>query len=393
MREDELEIAPQRLGVGVAGLAAARAQRVLEPVEDEAELGPQRLPLAVRAPQHDGARQLLRVLGERILELLGHRDPQRRVRERPREPVHPRPQQAQRGRPVQLERAGQRVRTHLGVPVHVAARPRAIRQDRLHQPHAEVVLDLVQHRRDGVEQHRLEEEQVAADLVLDLRPHPPQLVGLPPDGQHLAQLVEQHPPAYSPDARVIQAVEQRRDVPLMVEHGPARGLGRVRGQHMLDLQLRGQRGDVDRAVAQDLRRLGERLALDLTGLVVLPAPPHALALLGDVRELELQRTRADDRLDGLVRHLAQVGDEPFDGRVVAGPDRGGGAEQPLHAGREHASCLFLEHAVERAGQQLRVVGKAVGRQHRRHVKASHGPREATKPCPRRRCRWWTRRRG
>ena len=76
MGEDELEVAPQRLRVGVAGLAAARAQRVLEPVEDEAELGPQRLPLAVRAPQHDGAGQLLRVGGERILELLGHRHPQ-----------------------------------------------------------------------------------------------------------------------------------------------------------------------------------------------------------------------------------------------------------------------------------------------------------------------------
>src|ERR1044072_4356422 len=102
-------------------------------------------------------------------------------------------------------------------------------------------------------------------------------------------------------------------------------------------------------------------------------------------------------------HARMIGsEEPFEaarrvgeGRSVAasspGPTRGGGAEQPLHAGREDASGLFLEHAVERAREQFRVVGKAVRRQRWRHVEASHGLTKATKPCLRRRCRWWTRR--
>ena len=95
---------------------------------------------------------------------------------------------------------------------------RAVGQHRLHEPHAERVLDLAQHGRDRVEQHGLEEEQVAADLVLDARADPAQLVGLPPHRQHLAQLVEQRAPARRADARVVEAVQQRGDVPLVVEH-------------------------------------------------------------------------------------------------------------------------------------------------------------------------------
>ena len=221
------------------------------------------------------------------------------------------------------------------------------------------MLDLVEHGRHGVEQHRLEEEQVAPDLVLDLRAHAAQLVGLPPHGQHLAQLVDQRAPARLAGARVVEPVQQRRDVPLVVEHRPPRGLGRMRGQDVLDLQLRRQRRDVDVVAAQDLRRLGQRLALDLAGRVVLAPAAHALALLGDVRQLELERAGADDRLDRLVRHAAQVGDEPLGGGLVARPHGLGGPEQPLQARREHATRLFLEDLVEGRREQLRVMGEAV----------------------------------
>ena len=186
-----------------------------------------------------------------------------------------------------------------------------------------------------------------------------QLVGLPPDGQHLAQLGEQHAAAHVADPRVVEAVQQRRDVPLVVEHRAPRGLGRMRGEDVLDLQLRGQRRDVDRAVAQDLRRLAERLALDLAGAVVLAPAADALALLGDVRQLQLQRAGADDRLDGLVGDLAQVGDETVGRGLVARADGRGGAEEPLHARGEHAAGLLLEHAVERGREQFGVLGETV----------------------------------
>ena len=168
-----------------------------------------------------------------------------------------------------------------------------------------------------------------------------------------------------PDARVVEAVQQRRDVPLVIEHRAPRGLGGVRRQHVLDLQLRGQRGDVDVVAAQDLGRLGQRLALDRAGRVVLAPAAHALALLGDVRQLELERAGADDRLDRLVGHAAEVGDEPLGGGLVARAHRRGGLEQPLQPGGEHAARLLLEHLDQRGREELGVVGEAIGRRGRR----------------------------
>ena len=117
--------------------------------------------------------------------------------------------------------------------------------------------------------------------------------------------------------------------------------------------------------AQDLGRLGQRLALDLAGRVVLAAPAYAFALLGDVRQLELERAGADDRLDRLVRHAAEVGDEPPGGGLVTRAHGGGGLEQPLQAGGEDAAHLLLEHLDQRGREELGVLGKAIGRRRRR----------------------------
>ena len=237
------------------------------------------------------------------------------------------------------------------------------------------MLDLAQHGRDRVEQHRLEEEQVAAHLVLDARADAAQLVGLPPQRQHLAQLLEQRAPARVARARVVEPVQQRRDVPLVVEHGAARGLGRVRGQHVLDLQLRGQRRDVDLVALEDLGRLGQRLALHGAGGVVLPSPAHAFALLGDVRQLQLERAGADDRFHGLVRDAAEVGDEPLGGGGVTRPHGGRGPEEPLQAGGEHTARLFLEDLDQGVREKLGVLGKAVrcrGRRGAGNVETRHG---------------------
>ena len=376
MREHELEVAPQRLRVGVSGLAPARAQRVAEPVVDEPELGAQRLPLAVRAPQHDRARQLLRVVGERVLELLGDRDAQRGVAEHLRELVHPRAQQRQRGGAVQRERARQRVRADLGVAVHVAAGPGAVRSTgctsrtpsscSISSSTAGIASKSTASKKKRLRRtssstfgRTRRSSSVCHQMVRSSRSSAQQLAAAP-----VAR------------ARVVELVEQRRDVPLVVEHGAPRRLGRVRGEHVLDLQLRHQRADVDLAVAQDPRGLGERLALDLAGLVVLAPAPRPLALLGDVRELQLQRARADDRLHRLVRDAAQVGHEPLGGRLVARAHGGGGLEQPLQAGREHASGLLLEHAVERVREERRVLGKPVRRLRRRrtgHIEPRHVP--------------------
>ena len=194
--EHELEIAAQRLRVGVARLAPARAQRVDEPVVDEAELGPQRLPLAVRAPQD------LRRTAAPARRPRATRRSSSETGIRSEECENICASRSTRTRKscsavpaVQLQRARERVGADLRVAVHVAAGPAAVGEHGLHEPDVERVLDLAQHLRHGVEQHGLEEEQVAPHLVLDARADAAQLVGLPPDGQDLAQLVQQPAPA------------------------------------------------------------------------------------------------------------------------------------------------------------------------------------------------------
>ena len=55
-----------------------------------------------------------------------------------------------------------------------------------------VALQLAEDRGHRFVEHRLEDVERAAHLVLDMGPRAADLVGLPPDRQHLAQLVEQH---------------------------------------------------------------------------------------------------------------------------------------------------------------------------------------------------------
>ena len=83
------------------------------------------------------------------------------------------------------------------------------------------------------------------------------------------------------------------DVELVVEHRAPRRLGRMRGEDELELQRAHRGGQVGPGLAQQVRRLEQRLPLAHAGGVVVAPPAHPLALLGDVGELELQRARAD----------------------------------------------------------------------------------------------------
>ena len=174
-----------------------------------------------------------------------------------------------------------------------------------------------------VEQRRLEEEQVAADLVLDHRAHAAHLVGLPQQRHRLAQLAEQHAAAGAADPRVVERVEPAGDAQLVVEHGAARRLRRVRGEHELEVQGAHGGGQVGARLAQQVGGLHQRLALARAGRVVVAAPAHPLALLGDVGELELQRAGADARLHLLVRELLDELLQRGAGGRVAGAQRGG----------------------------------------------------------------------
>ena len=170
--EHELEVAPQRLRVGVARLAPARASACCRAG------GGRSRAWSAAAPTRGAGGAARAALGSSCgvaapatpVSSSRDRDPQRGVREHPRQPVHA-GAEAAAARCVRCSASARRERVgaDLGVAVHVAAGPAAVGQHRLHEPDAERVLDLAQHGRDRVEQHGLEEEQVAADLVLDAR--------------------------------------------------------------------------------------------------------------------------------------------------------------------------------------------------------------------------------
>ena len=89
------------------------------------------------------------------------------------------------------DRGGERLGRHARVAVHV---PPAQLEKRIGASlsglRAEPVLELAHQLRHRVEQHAVEEVQVALDLVLDLRARAADLGGLPPERERLADAVD-----------------------------------------------------------------------------------------------------------------------------------------------------------------------------------------------------------
>jgi hypothetical protein len=126
----------------------------------------------------------------------------------------------------------------------------------------------------------------------------------------------------------------------------------VRGQHELEAQRAQGLGRVGARPVEQLGGLGERLALEIARRVVLAPAPDPLALLGDVRELQLQRARADVGLDLVVAEPLQAVHQRLARALVALAQLGRGAVDPAHALGEAGAVLLGEHGVERAREQL-----------------------------------------
>ena len=111
---------------------------------------------------------------------------------------------------------------------------------------------------------------------------------------------------------IVERLEDPAEVQLRLQHGAARRLGGVGGDDELErhgLRAAGQLGRLDAAAGQPAERLGERLARDLLLALVAAAAADAMPRLGDVRELEVQPERAQDRRRALVVERADVGRE------------------------------------------------------------------------------------
>ncbi len=173
-----------------------------------------------------------------------------------------------------------------------------------------MLAELADEPRRGVQQAVLEEPEPVADLVDDARPLVPHLVGLPEQRDLLAEPGRDR---IVLRRRLVELREQPRDPDVRDEDRPARRLGGMSRQHELDVDVAQARPPfVFRDVPKPRERVGERLARRDALLGVLAASPQPVMLLGDVRELEVERERAQDELlalDGQRRdrlmHLAR----------------------------------------------------------------------------------------
>jgi hypothetical protein len=246
------------------------------------------------------------------------------------------------------------------VSVEIAADPAAEAQ---RQPCVRETLAILGHepRRD-VEQALFEEPVSLPDLVAHARPLHAHLVRQPESGHLLGDRVRQlATPARGQVGRV-ELGEVAGDPQVGRQVRAPRRFGGVRRQDELERDLRSDVLDTGRAQLRE-RRL-ERLARRPLFAFVLAPAAHAMVLLGDVRELEVHRERA--------QHLALAVEVERANRVVqlvprrALPGRPGEGADPLLADEELLALLLDENTAEDVAQQpdvraQRRVGAHAGR--------------------------------
>ena len=152
-------------------------------------------------------------------------------------------------------------------------------------------VELPVHGGDDPEQRLVERGHDRPDLVDRVHGLDPQLRGPPQQVDVLAQSAARLGVLGRPGALVVGAAQQLADPAQHRHHGPASGLGGMRGQHQVHAQLAEQLGEVSGpGVAGQLGHGGgQRLAHRLVPGVALPQQPDALVFLGQVGQVEVQR--------------------------------------------------------------------------------------------------------
>ena len=218
-----------------------------------------------------------------------------------------------------------------------------------------------------LEKRLLEEPEAVADLVDHPRPLRAHLVRLPEDGDLLGG-------ALLDTLARVELGEQRSEAGLGAKDRAPGGLGRMRGEDELERHVRGRGREglvVDAGRAQPADGVGQRLARRAVSTRDVAAPPDAVVLLGDVRELEVEREGAEN-----LRLLLEV--EPADGAGQLGPHVGvaGLARPPgdvadLLLARQQILSLLLDHdAAEQVAEKADVPSeRRVGR----HDLTDYGP--------------------
>src|SRR5262249_43307172 len=154
----------------------------------------------------------------------------------------------------------------------------------------------------------------------------------------------------------VELAKELRDLPVNPENGPPRRLGRMRRQHELHRRVASRLAEV----AEALLGIGERLGWETPLALVLRPSPDAVVLLGDVRELEVDREGAQDE-----RLLAQVetGDERdelphrLSGTAAPGPRE---LARTLLELENTRPLLFDDDGAERVSEQPNIAPEWVG---------------------------------
>jgi hypothetical protein len=194
-----------------------------------------------------------------------------------------------------------------------------------------------------------------ADLVDDARPLRAHLVGLP-ERRHLLGDRRFHALTRGPgQGRVVEPVEQAVEAKLGGENGAARRLGRVRGEDELQGQLPCGGGEpplCHPGALEPRERLGQRLEWRSLLVLVLAPPPQAVVLLGEVRELEVERERSQHLGLSLERQLGdRVGQLRPRACCAARPSGAGELADALLGGEQIGPALLDEHPPERLPEQ------------------------------------------
>ena len=316
------ELVGRAIAVGAEALPDAGEERAVRLVRIRAELGDGACDLRRHAP---GDRQGADVAHEQL----------------PRELARP------------FDRLAHGLGAGRGVPVHVPADPGAEAERR--RGVGDLVAQSADDGGDGLPEGRLEEPQAGADLVDDAGTRRADRIGLPERGD---LGVEPGDDALAPkrcQPRVVERAQAAGDALMGGEDGSPGRLGRVGGEHGLDVEPTCGVGELVTGHARGAEQLdgvGDRLACDGALALVVAAAADAVVLLGDVRELEEEGERGEDAILG---RDVEAGDRLVELRVVAArPGAAGERADALLEGEERVALLLDEHLPEQVAEEVDV---------------------------------------
>ncbi len=288
-----------------------------------------------------------------------------------------------------------RFRRHAGMPVPVGAHPRSPAQEgpdrrgpRARAPRVggrpagsapgirpvlgddpggaveRVIERPVEPRRDH-EQGLVEEEQGIADLVERRGPLHAQRRGPPQQRDLLAEAAPDVGVLVRGDALVIEVVDEAEDAAQGHEHRATPGLGRMRRQHEADGEVGDELLVAGRVVlAQEPPHGlldGAFLAARAGGARTLADAPHAVLLLGQVRQVEVEAEGLDEVLELLVGERVDDATQlALAARAARGPDADGQLAHALDEVQEVLAGLLGDDLAEEGAEQLDLPRQRVG---------------------------------